>query len=1163
MKNFTHLHVHTEYSLLDGFCRIQDLVKQAKKLGMNSLAITDHGVMFGVVDFYKQCVREGIKPIIGCEVYTAPRTLHHKDSKQDSNPGHLVLLAKDQEGYRNLMKIVSTGFVEGFYYKPRIDIDYLKGHSQGIIALSSCLAGDIPRAIMANNLEKARHLVQDYKDIFGEDYYLEVQDHGIPEQLKVKQGLALLSRETKVPLIATNDVHYVKKEDAKNHDILLCIQTATSVSDSNRMKFPGDEFYLKSREEMMDLFYDMPEAVDNSNIIAEKCNAELDFNTTHLPKFQLPPGEEDPKKYLSDLCYKGLAKKYDKVTEELTDRMKYELSVIDSMGYNDYFLIVWDFIKYAKDHQIMVGPGRGSAAGSIVAYSLDITAIDPIKYDLLFERFLNPDRVTMPDIDIDFCYERRQEVIDYVIEKYGHDHVAQIITFGTMAARQSIRDVGRSLDIPYGKVDKVAKEIPMEIGMNIQKAVKNNPNLAKMMGEDEEVDNLIEIAKSLEGLSRHASTHAAGVVISNKPLVEYVPLYRNNEVISTQYTMTLLEELGLLKMDFLGLRTLTVIRDAIENIRKNRDIEIDIDDLEYDDKNVYELISSGHTLGIFQLESAGMQKFMTNLKPDSFEDIIAGISLYRPGPMDSIPTYIKNKKNSENIQYIHPILESTLKVTYGCMVYQEQVMKIVRDIAGYSMARSDLVRRAMSKKKMDVMEAERQVFIHGELDDSGNITVEGALRRGVSEEQANKIYDQMIDFANYAFNKSHAAAYAVIAYQTAWLKKYYPIEFMAALLTSVMGNDKKVAQYIMNCKNMSINVLPPDVNESYEKFTVVGDKIRFGLAAVKNVGENAVQSIIAKREEKAYISFTDFYKRNDGKVLNKRAVESLIKCGAFDSLKVYRSQLMNVYEKIIDNINEDKKHKIEGQISLFQNMQESSIFRENLPDIEEFEEDMKLALEKEILGLYITGHPLKKYEKLLVNKVSLDSSMIDNQEELKEIGIKDGSTVTVGGIITQKKNMLTKKNAMMCFLTLEDLYGSIDIVVFPNIYEKYGQLVNIDSTVLIKGKININEEQSSSIICETIIELSKFNDNKSSNGKNSLEIRIPEMTNPIIDRVKSILAQHPGETPVVLSIQNTNKKFKSNKNLWVNINQKLIHELSTIFGDNNIKVYGENEEMQK
>ena len=778
-----------------------------------------------------------------------------------------------------------------------------------------------------------------------------------------------------------------------------------------------------------------------------------------------------------------------------------------------------------------------------------------MKHELLFERFLNPDRVTMPDIDVDFCYERRQEVIDYVIEKYGHDHVAQIITFGTMAARQSIRDVGRALDIPYGKVDKVAKEIPMEIGMNIEKAIKSNPNLVRLMEEDGEIANLIKVAKSLEGLSRHASTHAAGVVISNKPLVEYVPLYKNNEIISTQYTMTLLEELGLLKMDFLGLRTLTVIQDAVNNIKKSKSIEVHLDEIDYEDKGVYELISSGHTLGIFQLESPGMQRFMANLKPDSFEDIIAGISLYRPGPMDSIPTYIKNKKSPENIEYIHPILEDTLEVTYGCMVYQEQVMKIVRDVAGYSMARSDLVRRAMSKKKMDVMEAERQVFIHGEVDEHGNINVEGAMRRGVSEEQANKIYDEMIDFANYAFNKSHAAAYAVIAYETAWLKKYYPVEFMAALLTSVMGNEKKVAQYIMNCKSMSINVLPPDVNESYEKFTVIGENIRFGLSAVKNVGANAVASIIDNRKQGPYRSFTDFCKKNDTKVLNKRAVESLIKCGTFDSLKVYRSQLMNSYEKIIDSINEDKKNKIEGQISLFQDMQESYMFQERLPEIGEFEEELKLAMEKEALGLYITGHPLKKYEKVLLNKTSLNSTIIDNLEELKEVGIEDGSKVIVGGIITQKKNLLTKNNNMMCFLTLEDLYGSIDIVVFPRIYEKYDYLIRTDNTVLIKGKINLNEEQTSSIICETMTELSSFTNNKIVRGKNSLEIHIPEMTNPIITRVKEILTKYPGDTSVILSIQNTEKKFKSNHNLRVNINEHLLKELSNMFGEQNIKVY--------
>ncbi len=1151
MNNFTHLHVHTEYSLLDGFSRIKDLVLRAKELGMKNLAITDHGVMFGVIDFYKQCIAEGIKPIIGCEVYTASRSLYDKESKQDSHSGHLVLLAKNNKGYKNLMKVVSKGYIDGFYYKPRIDVEFLNEHKEGIICLSACLAGDIPRAITSNNIQRAKDLIYTYKEIFGEDFYLEMQNHNMTEQIKVNEALIHLSRETDVPLVATNDIHYVRKEDAKSQDILLCIQTASNVSDVDRMKFPSDEFYLKSQDEMFNLFKHIPQAINNSNVIADKCNVTIDFDTTHLPKYPLKENVNE-KEYLRKLCYIGLEKKYDVVTQEFTQRMEYELSVIDKMGYNDYFLIVWDFIKYAKDNHIMVGPGRGSAAGSIVSFALDITTIDPIKYDLLFERFLNPDRVTMPDIDIDFCYERRQEVIEYVVDKYGSDHVAQIITFGTMAARAAIRDVGRALDIAYSTVDKVAKEIPMEIGMTIEKAIKSNSNLVKMMEADNEVRQLLEYSKSLEGLSRHASTHAAGVVISNKPLVEYVPLYKNNEIISTQFPMTLLEEIGLLKMDFLGLRTLTVIRDTVENIKLSKNIEINIDHIEFEDKLVYDLISSGHTLGIFQLESAGMQNFMTNLKPDSFEDIIAGISLYRPGPMESIPTYIKNKKNTEEIEYIHKILEPTLKVTYGCMVYQEQVMKIVRDVAGYSMARSDLVRRAMSKKKMKVMEEERQVFIHGEVDEKGQVMVDGALRRGVSESQANKIFDQMMDFANYAFNKSHAAAYAVIAYQTAWLKQYYPVEFMAALLTSVMGNDGKVAQYIMNCRNMGINVLPPDVNESFVKFTVVGDNIRFGLAAVKNVGENAIKSIIENRKKAQYTSFTDFCKKIDSKVLNKRAVESLIKCGTFDSLRVYRSQLMNVYEKIIDNINIDKKNNIDGQISLFQNVQNNQLIHESLPQIQEFEEEMKLAMEKEILGLYITGHPLKKYEKILLNKVSLDSSVTSNFEELIETGVKDGSIVIVGGLITHKKNLLTKNNNMMCFLTIEDLYGNMDIIVFPNLYAKYESLINIDRAVLIRGKININEEQSPSIICETITDLEQYI--KKEKQEQNIEIVIPEMTNATIDRVKSVLVKHSGNTPVVLSIKNTNKKFKSNKDLWVTLNEKLINELSSLFGKGNIHI---------
>lgn len=1153
MNNFTHLHIHTEYSLLDGFSRISDLISRAKELGMKSIAITDHGVMFGVVEFYKACKENNIKPILGCEVYTAPRSLYDRESKIDTNPGHLILLAKNNEGYKNLMKIVSKGFIDGFYYKPRIDISYLRENCQGIVCLSACLAGDIPKAILGNDMNKARELTQTYKSIFGDDFYIELQDHGIEEQLKLNPQLIKLARELDVPCVATNDVHYVNKEDAQSHDILLCIQTATNVDDDNRMKFATDEFYFKSYEEMDKLFSYVPDAIENTNKIAEKCNVELDFENTHLPKYPLPQGVNE-KDYLRKLCVEGINRKYKDVSQSILHRMEYELDTINKMGYNDYFLIVWDFIKYAKVNDIMVGPGRGSAAGSIVSYALDITTIDPIKYNLIFERFLNPDRVTMPDIDIDFCYERRQEVIDYVIDKYGHDHVAQIITFGTMAARAAIRDVGRSLNIPYNKVDRVAKEIPVEPGMTIKKALNVNKDLKQMQEEDHEVSRLLEISISMEGLSRHASTHAAGVVISNKPLTEYVPLYKNNEIISTQFPMTLLEELGLLKMDFLGLRTLTVIRDTVNNIKMNKNKAIDLDALSYDDSKVFELISSGDTLGVFQLESSGMQKFMSNLKPDSFEDIIAGISLYRPGPMDQIPLYIKNKKRPESATYIHPILENILNVTYGCMVYQEQVMQIVRDIAGYSMSRSDLVRRVMSKKKMKEMEKERKVFIYGEEDIDGNILVEGAVRRGVSVDKANKIFDQMIDFANYAFNKSHAAAYAIIAYQTAWLKKYYPVEFMAALLTSVMGNETKISQYIVNCKKMGIKVLPPDVNESYDKFTVVKDHIRFGLSAVKNVGTNMIKSIINNRKNKLYRTFTEFIKENDLKVLNKRAVESLIKCGAFDSLGVYRSQLMNIYENVMDDIHTEKRNTIEGQVSLFQNMNTQQIIKENYQDINEFDEDIKLALEKEALGLYITGHPLIKYEDVLSRKTTANTSMMGTNDELADAGINDGDMVTMGGIITQKKNILTKKNQTMCFITIEDLYGSIEGILFPRIYEKYQYLIHPDKKILVKGKLNYNDEQSPTLLCEEIIDLEYYTKDGSGEEVRQLEITVPRDYQNIYPTIKNVLSKYKGMTPVILCIENTTQKYKSNKNLWVDVNEHLLKELRQILGENNINI---------
>lgn len=871
-KDFAHLHVHTEYSLLDGFSRVKKLIKRAKELNMSSIAITDHGCMFGVIDFYKTAIKEGIKPIIGCEVYTAARGLRDKDPNYDKYQGHLVLLAKNMEGYKNLIKIVSTSYVEGFYYKPRVDMEELKKHNKGIIALSACLAGDVARALMNRNYEKAKQFALDYRDIFGEEnFFLEIQDHNLPEQKEVNSGLVKLSKETGIPLVATNDVHYVNKEDSKIHDVLMCIQMGKTLNDPNRMRFGSDEFYLKSREEMEELFPYALEAIDNTVKIADMCNVEFDFNTIHLPKYDVPEGYT-PETYLRELCFNGLKERYDNPSNEILERLNYELDVIEKMGYVEYFLIVWDFINFSKENNIIVGPGRGSAAGSIVAYTLKITDIDPIKYSLLFERFLNPERISMPDIDIDFCYERREEVIDYVKRKYGDDHVAQIITFGTMGAKAAIRDVGRVLDIGYNKVDKVAKEIPFALGMTIDKALDTNPNLKELYDQDPETKEIINISKQIEGMLRHASTHAAGVVISKNPVDEYVPLYKHQDAITTQFTMTTLEELGLLKMDFLGLRTLTVIRDTLDLIEKNRVIKnytekIDFSKMDYDDPKVYEMLSSGNTLGVFQLESAGMRSFMKQLKPDNFEDIVAGISLFRPGPMDSIPAYIKNKSNPKDVTYLHEKLKPIMEVTYGCLVYQEQVMQVVRDLGGYSYGRSDLVRRAMSKKKMDVMEEERQYFIHGKFDEDGNIEIAGCIRNGVEEEIANKIFDDMIDFARYAFNKSHAAAYGVLAYETAYLKTYYPVEFMAALITSVMGNTDKVVEYIRECKALEIDVLPPDINKSFSKFSVEGDNIRFGLAAVKNVGVNIINNIIAERESNGlFVDLVDLVKRLDQKI---------------------------------------------------------------------------------------------------------------------------------------------------------------------------------------------------------------------------------------------------------------------------------------------------------
>ena len=1093
-KNFTHLHVHTEYSLLDGFSRVKTLVKRAKEKGMTAVAITDHGCMFGAIDFYKAAKAEGIKPIIGCEVYTAPRKLTDKDPNYDKHQGHLVLLAKDMTGYKNLIKIVSKSYVDGFYYKPRTDMDELKKHSQGLIALSACLAGDVPRAIMNGNYDKARKLAMEYREIFGNgNYYLEIQDHGLPEQKQVNTEVVRLSRELNIPLVATNDVHYVDKDDAKIQDILMCLQMQKTIDDENRMKFPSDEFYLKSREEMEQLFPELEEALDNTNEIAERCNVEFEFHKYHLPRYDVPEGYTT-NGYFRELCQKGLVERYgEDCPEEYKERLEYELNTIENMGYVEYFLIVWDFINFAKQNNIMVGPGRGSAAGSIVAYTLKITDIDPMKYSLLFERFLNPERVSMPDIDIDFCYERREEVIDYVKRKYGEDHVAQIITFGTMGAKIAIRDVARVLNVSYNKADQIAKEIPFELGMTIDKAMDSNPTLVDLYESDAEAREVIDISKRLEGTLRHASTHAAGVVIARNPVDEYVPLYKHQDSITTQFTMTTLEELGLLKMDFLGLRTLTVIRDALDLIELNRDIKgytehIDFSKMEYDDDEVFETLSQGNTLGVFQLESSGMRNFMKQLKPNSFEDIVAGISLFRPGPMDSIPTYIENKNNPENVTYINDKLRPILEVTYGCLVYQEQVMQVVRDLAGYSYGRSDLVRRAMSKKKMDVMEEERQYFIHGKFDDEGNIEIPGCIRNGISEEDANKIFDDMIDFARYAFNKSHAAAYGVLAYETAYLKVHYPVEFMAALMTSIMGNSDKVVEYIRECNVIGIPVNPPDINKSFAKFSVEGDSIRFGLAAVKNVGVNVIENIVKEREENGeFKDFVDFAKRLDSKDTNKRMIESLIKCGAFDQISENRATLMAGYESVLESISMDRKKNVQGQISLFDafsaqveeapEMQLST----KLPVLREFSEKEKLNMEKEVLGMYLSGHPLSEYKSELDRKTSINMKKINELKEDEKTYMKlHDREVIMGGMVIAKRIMTTKRNEIMAFITLEDLYGAIEVVVFPQTLKKFNILLNDDSIILIKGAISIDGDEAKLIArdIKDINEEYRFNSEK-------------------------------------------------------------------------------------
>ncbi|WP_125154021.1 DNA polymerase III subunit alpha [Clostridium rectalis] len=1147
------LHQHTEYSLLDSSAKIPELIKKAKELGMKSIAITDHGVMYGCVEFYKEAVEQGIKPIIGCEVYVVPKSMSLKVNDKDNQTYHLVLLVKNEVGYKNLMEIVSKASTEGFYYKPRIDHDFLSGHSHGLIALSACLGGEIQSYILNGNLKKAEETALFYKAIFKEGFYLELQYHGMQEQLKVNKELIDMSKRLDIPLVATNDVHYINKDDYKPHDVLLCIQTAKTIDEENRMKYPSDEFYLKSKEEMYSLFSHVPEALENTIKIADQCNFNYKFHESKLPNFPLPEGT-DHYNYIKELCYDGLKERYKKITKELEDRLLYELKIIKDMGYVDYFLIVWDFIRFARESNIITGPGRGSGAGSIVAYTLGITKIDPIKYNLIFERFLNPERVSMPDIDSDFCYERRQEVIDYVVEKYGENNVSQIITFGTMAARACIRDVGRAMNYSYAEVDRIAKMIPTVPNITIDTALDLNPEFKTSYDEEERVKDLVNIAKRLEGLPRHTSTHAAGVVIASKPLVNYVPLQKNEENVVTQFTMGTLEELGLLKMDFLGLRTLTVMRDAITMIRENRGVKINLDDINFDDKEVYKMISEGKTVGVFQLESPGMTSFMKELKPDSLEDIIAGISLYRPGPMAEIPKYISNKKNPDKIQYLTCELEDILSVTYGCMVYQEQVMEIVRKLAGYSMGRSDLVRRAMSKKKHKVMEEERKNFIYGIVDDEG-VKVPGCIRNGISEVVANKIFDQMMDFASYAFNKSHAAAYAVVGFQTAYLMKYYPTEFTAAMLNSVIGNNEKIAHYIRFASDNNIEVLPPDINESFTKFTVNGNKIRFGMAAIKNVGVNVIENMVKSREEKGkFEDLIDFCNKMDLSCINKRALESLIKAGAFDCLKIYRSKLLAVYEKVLDGINKDRRKNIAGQIDLFESFKEESNIEVEYPKIKEFDKKYRLAMEKEMTGLYLSGHPLDEYKDVLINKVSTNISDIVSVETLEddlvdiEKQIRDGEKVKIGGIITNVNKKITKNNDMMAFTTLEDLYGSIEIIVFPKVFNQYKNLLNEDKMILVTGRVNIREEEKPKVLCEKIEPLINT-------SYNEIYIKClkEEDLNDTLSIIKPVCLQYKGCIPIYIVIEKTRKKYIINKELWVNEDSVFLDFLKNRFGSENIK----------
>ena len=1152
---FCHLHTHTEYSLLDGEASIKKLVARVKELGMDSCAITDHGSMYGVVDFYREAKSQGIHPVIGCEVYMAPRSRFDKVHDIDNKTSHLILLAENQRGYKNLIKLVSAGYIDGFYYKPRIDFEMLKEHSEGIIALSACIAGEVPKALLRGDYDEAKKIALKYAEVLGKDnYFLEIQDHGLSEQKRIIPDMLRLSEETGIGLVATNDIHYLKKEDAKYQDVLMCIQMEKKVDDPDRMKFETEEFYIKSPEEMTSLFEYVPQAIENTEKIAKRCNVDFDFGTRHLPAYAVPDGK-DAFEYLRELCQSGLEKRYLPVSDELQKRLDYELGVIKSMGFVDYFLIVWDFIHFAKNNGVMVGPGRGSAAGSIVAYSLGITTVDPIKYGLIFERFLNPERVSMPDIDIDFAPNGRQKIIDYVVEKYGEGQVAQIITFGTMKAKLAIRDVGRALDIPYAEVDKVAKLVPFDLKMTISKALDISTELHALYENDPQIKELLDTSMALEGLPRHASTHAAGVVITSEPIVNYVPLQLNSEnFITTQFTKDTVENLGLLKMDFLGLRNLTVIENAVKIIKRTRGIALNMDEIDYDCKEVYELISSGNTDGVFQLESAGMQSFMQELKPDTLEDVIAGIALYRPGPMEQIPRYIKSKKNPQTIQYKHPLLKNILDVTYGCMVYQEQVLEIVRTLAGYSLGKADSMRRVISKKKADQMVIERKNFIYGS--DDGDIP--GCIKNGIDEQTAISIFDEINDFANYAFNKSHAAAYAFVTYQTAYLKTFYPVEYMASLISSIDDLDK-INHYIANCKEMGIDRLPPDVNKSEDTFTVENNSIRFGLSAVKNVGRAMILNLVNERKNNGeFKTFSDFIDRMAGQDMNKRALEGLISCGAFDSMGVKRSQLLAVYEKALDGTARAARDNVAGQMSLFDTIEEQSEMQ--FPNIDELDKKTMLKMEKQSTGLYFSGHPMEEYtdKKKKLTKYNISDVLTsvhkdeDGNYHAVEGGLKDGDMMIICAAIASRKNKTTRSNAQMAFLNVEDVYGSVECIVFPKVLNEFSPLLQEDNLVAIACRLSIREDEAPKILMQSVQLLDEALMAKKEPKR--LYIQLETRNDENLKNVEKYLSPYQGDMEVRLFFKDTRKMSSVPRRLWFNGTENAIYDLKNIFGEDNVKI---------